>query len=68
MLEETERPFNLRRGVVVARAGAFFRTRVISPVRSDYNLYLDPDGRFQLLQHDGNEVMNIPGGPGMPPV
>ena len=33
---------------------------------SDYNLYLDPDGRFQLLQHDGNEVMNIPGGPGMP--
>ena len=33
---------------------------------SDYNLYLDPDGRFHLLQHDGNEVMNIPGGPGMP--
>ena len=33
---------------------------------SDYNLYLDPDGRFQLLQHDGNEVMNIPGGPSMP--
>ena len=30
---------------------------------SDYNLYLDPDGRFHLLQHDGNEVMNIPGGP-----
>ena len=33
---------------------------------SDYNLYLDPDGRFHLLQHDGNEVMSIPGGPGMP--
>ena len=33
---------------------------------SDYNLYLDPDGRFHVLQHDGNEVMNIPGGPGMP--
>jgi len=33
---------------------------------SDYNLYLDPKGRFHLLQHDGNEVMNIPGGPGMP--
>ncbi|MDE2641864.1 MAG: CotH kinase family protein [Verrucomicrobiota bacterium] len=33
---------------------------------SDYNLYLDPEGRFHLLQHDGNEVMNIPGGPGMP--
>jgi hypothetical protein len=33
---------------------------------SDYNLYLDPDERFHLLQHDGNEVMNIPGGPGMP--
>ncbi|MBC8243844.1 MAG: CotH kinase family protein [Verrucomicrobia bacterium] len=33
---------------------------------SDYNLYLDPGGRFHVLQHDGNEVMNIPGGPGMP--
>jgi hypothetical protein len=33
---------------------------------SDYNLYLDPEGRFHVLQHDGNEVMNIPGGPGMP--
>ena len=33
---------------------------------SDYNLYLHPGGRFHLLQHDGNEVMNIPGGPGMP--
>ena len=33
---------------------------------SDYNLYLDPDGRFHVLQHDGNEVMSIPGGPGMP--
>ena len=33
---------------------------------SDYNLYLDPAGRFHLLQHDGNEVMSIPGGPGMP--
>ena len=33
---------------------------------SDYNLYLDPNERFHLLQHDGNEVMSIPGGPGMP--
>jgi hypothetical protein len=33
---------------------------------SDYNLFRDADGRFHLLQHDGNEVFNRPGGPGIP--
>ena len=33
---------------------------------SDYNLFRDVNGRFHLLQHDGNEVLNRPGGPGIP--
>lgn len=33
---------------------------------SDYNLFQDGQRRFHLLQHDGNEVFNRPGGPGMP--
>jgi hypothetical protein len=33
---------------------------------SDYNLFRDVSGRFHLLQHDGNEVFNRPGGPGIP--
>ncbi|HIL68426.1 MAG TPA: hypothetical protein EYG38_01055, partial [Verrucomicrobia bacterium] len=33
---------------------------------SDYNLYQDKNRRFHLLQHDGNEVLNRPGGPGIP--
>ena len=33
---------------------------------SDYNLFRDVNGRFHLLQHDGNEVFNRPGGPGIP--
>lgn len=33
---------------------------------SDYNLFQDGKRRFHLLQHDGNEVFNRPGGPGMP--
>ncbi len=33
---------------------------------SDYNLFRDGNGRFHLLQHDGNEVFNRPGGPGIP--
>ncbi|HAV65228.1 MAG TPA: hypothetical protein DCY13_23005 [Verrucomicrobiales bacterium] len=33
---------------------------------SDYNLFQDKNGRFHLLQHDGNEVFNVPHGPGLP--
>ncbi len=33
---------------------------------SDYNLFQDKNGRFHVLQHDGNEVFNIPHGPGLP--
>ena len=33
---------------------------------SDYNLFRDDNGRFHLLQHDGNEVLNRPGGSGIP--
>jgi hypothetical protein len=29
---------------------------------SDYNLYLDPDGRFHVIPHDANETFNRPGG------
>jgi hypothetical protein len=32
---------------------------------SDYNLYLDPKGRFHLVPHDMNETFTKPGGPGM---
>ena len=31
---------------------------------SDYNLYLDPKGRFHILPHDSNETFYLPGGPG----
>jgi hypothetical protein len=31
---------------------------------SDYNLYLDEQGRFHLIPHDGNETFRTPGGPG----
>lgn len=31
---------------------------------SDYNLYLDPKGRFRIIPHDSNETFYIPGGPG----
>ena len=31
---------------------------------SDYNLHLDPDGRFPLVPHDTNETFARPGGPG----
>ncbi|MBM3750944.1 MAG: spore coat protein CotH [Acidimicrobiia bacterium] len=46
---------------------------------SDYNIYLDPTGRFHIIPHDINEAMMAggpggggrggmgPGGPGMPP-
>lgn len=33
---------------------------------SDYNLFQDKNGRFHVLQHDGNEVFNVPHGPGLP--
>ena len=31
---------------------------------SDYNLYLDPAGRFHLVLHDANETFSRPSGPG----
>jgi hypothetical protein len=31
---------------------------------SDYNLYLDPRGRFHLIPHDANETFRAPEGPG----
>lgn len=31
---------------------------------SDYNLYLDADGRFHVIPHDANETFSYPGGPG----
>lgn len=31
---------------------------------SDYNLYLDPDGKFHVIPHDANETFNKPGGRG----
>lgn len=31
---------------------------------SDYNLYLDPNGRFHLVPHDVNETFATAGGPG----
>ena len=39
--------------------GYFIRT-------SDYDIFQDKNRRFHLLQHDGNEVFNIPHGPGLP--
>ncbi len=33
---------------------------------SDYDIFQDKNGRFHLLQHDANEVFNIPHGPGLP--
>jgi spore coat protein CotH len=31
---------------------------------SDYDLYLDPKGRFHLVPYDANETFSLPGGPG----
>jgi len=31
---------------------------------SDYDLYLDPKGRFHLVPYDANETFTLPGGPG----
>ena len=28
---------------------------------SDYNIYQDPDGRFHIIPHDGNETFRVPG-------
>lgn len=33
---------------------------------SDYNLYLDTNGKFHLIPHDANETFSKPGGPGGP--
>jgi spore coat protein CotH len=30
---------------------------------SDYNLYLDPKGKFHIVPHDANETFRAPGGP-----
>jgi hypothetical protein len=34
---------------------------------SDYNLYLDPQGRFHIIPHDVNETFTGAGGPGFGP-
>jgi hypothetical protein len=31
---------------------------------SDYDLFLDPKGRFHLVPYDANETFSLPGGPG----
>lgn len=31
---------------------------------SDYNLYMEENGKFHLIPHDDNETFSLPGGPG----